>query len=134
MQRFILFLMTVFLCGCSLFSESAKTADTCLSLSRVDCFDCLVEINPKGYRQYQTSIVENCHCGFECIGECEAYCAESPELELEPDEDCASCFNVVSQTPQSLCISDLLEQCEEEDDCLKFISDLQSCPSGTTPP
>ena len=108
--------------GCSLFSEAKK--DPCLYLQKEQCFDCLVEKNTEGYDLYHRSIVDNCYCGFECEVECENYCIEEP---FEPDASCSSCFDAVSQDSQSICISNFLNQCEEQEQCMELVLLLQEC-------
>ena len=116
------FVFWAFLQACFVFSP--KTPEDCQQRSREGCFDCLADINPEGHRIYQEAIHDNCYCGFECSEHCDAYCTLSDDI---PADDCQSCFQRVSADPLSICLSDFLDECVEDDDCMMFILALKEC-------
>ena len=122
-------LIIPFWLGCGVFTpdEEVRTEQTdqnpCFALDPISCFDCLAESNPEGYQQYQESILSSCFCGVECYSLCEGFCRDSESREPE----CQECFDVVSQHPQSICIMDVLDQCEQDESCFNFVFEIQNC-------
>ena len=112
--------------GCSIFGP--KTVEDCQKRDREQCFDCLVDINPEGYRVYQEQIQEKCYCGFECSEKCTDFCASATQE--EPQNSCAECFQAVAEDPLSICLSDFLDECVEDEECLMFILALKECEGG----
>ncbi len=103
--------------------QQQQDTSSCFGLDQHSCFDCLVEDNQEGYQEYQESIFSNCYCGFECAARCERFCDDTGSI----DEGCADCFAVVSQDPQSVCIFDVLAQCEQDESCIEFVFMIQEC-------
>jgi len=128
MYIFVLKLVFFSYLGCGIFSSGQDVpietgTNPCFALDAIDCFDCLAEDNPEGYQQYQESILSSCYCGSECGSLCENFCDDMGSIE----EECAHCFDIVSQDPQSFCIFDVLGQCEQEEVCTDFVFMIQEC-------
>ena len=127
MLHFVIFYIAL-LQACFIFAP--KTVENCQKRDREGCFDCMTEVNPEGYRAYQEYILESCYCGFECFDTCEDFCASQDT----PDNSCGECFQAVSDDPLSICLSDFLDECVEDDDCMMFISSLNKCEADQSAP
>ena len=130
MLYFVLMMLPLWLgCGIVAPEEEVRTDhkdhNPCFELDQMSCFDCLAEENPEVFQHYQDSILFSCFCGAECYSLCEGFCGDLESKEPE----CQECFDVVSQHPQSICIMDVLWECEQDDACLSFVLQIQHCSS-----
>ena len=90
------------------------------------CFECFAEADMAGYQAYVGALVENCLCNNECQADCTDACVDPQQMTA--GSACETCFNGVAGNQQSGCVTGFMTQCQADNACITFATNVNGCP------
>ena len=105
--------------------DNANDASDCTQAGQ-GCFECFAQADMAGYQAYVGALVENCLCNNECQAECTDACVDPQQMTT--GSDCETCFNGVAGDQQSGCVSGFMSECQADNTCITFATNVQGCP------